>query len=162
MREVSDKARDMSVYRMQRAREDLISAQNNFKANDYRTANNRAYYAIFHSLRAVLALDEFDSRKHSGVIGEFRRRYIKTGVLRSEISDMIGDAFIERNKSDYDDMYILSGTATETQIRNAEAIIDAVSNYLTDSGVLPLEKLSTIETEHAISDVLREKSDYTK
>ena len=130
MREVKSKARDMSVYRLQRAREDLLSAQNNYKANDYRTANNRAYYAIFHSLRAVLALDEFDSRKHSGVISEFRRRYIRTGILSAEISDMIGDAFIERNKSDYDDMYVLSKSATETQIKNAEAVLSAISDYL--------------------------------
>ena len=37
----------------------------------YRSANNRAYYSIFHAIRSVLALDGFDSKKHSGVISEF-------------------------------------------------------------------------------------------
>lgn len=53
MREVSQRAKDLSVYRLQRANEDLNSANNTFAAGDYRTANNRAYYAIFHSLTFV-------------------------------------------------------------------------------------------------------------
>ncbi|MCM1122757.1 MAG: HEPN domain-containing protein, partial [Eubacterium sp.] len=39
-----------------------------FDNENYRIANNRAYYSIFHALRAVLVFDNFDSSKHSGVI----------------------------------------------------------------------------------------------
>jgi len=34
----------------------------------YRSAANRAYYAIFHAMRAVLALDGVDMKHHSGII----------------------------------------------------------------------------------------------
>ena len=47
----------------------------------YSSAVNRAYYAIFHALRAVTALDGFDSGKHSGVIAYFNRDYIKNGIF---------------------------------------------------------------------------------
>ncbi|MCI8916070.1 MAG: HEPN domain-containing protein [Oscillospiraceae bacterium] len=40
-------------------------------AKDYASANNRAYYAIFHAMGAVLALDEEDYKKHSAVIARF-------------------------------------------------------------------------------------------
>ena len=80
MRELNQKARDLSLYRLQKAKEDLESSKKNYQGGDLRTAVNRAYYAIFHSLRAVLALDEYDSKKHSGVICEFRLRYVKTEV----------------------------------------------------------------------------------
>ena len=63
-------------YRIERAREDLDAAHLLFDNGSYRIANNRAYYAIFHALRAVLVFDNVDSSKHSGVISEFRRRYI--------------------------------------------------------------------------------------
>jgi uncharacterized protein (UPF0332 family) len=32
-------------------------------------------------MRAVQALDGFDSKKHSGVISAFRKDYIKTGIF---------------------------------------------------------------------------------
>ena len=32
-------------------------------ANDYKSAANRSYYAIFHAMRAVLAFDGFDVKK---------------------------------------------------------------------------------------------------
>ena len=70
---------------MERAREDLDAAHLLFDAGSYRIANNRAYYAIFHAMRAVLVFDNVDSSKHSGIIAEFRRRYIKSGCFPMEI-----------------------------------------------------------------------------
>ena len=52
---------DLSKYRLERAKEDLYTAQNNFDSGSYRASVNRSYYAIFHALRAVTALDDFDS-----------------------------------------------------------------------------------------------------
>ena len=49
--------------------------------DDCKGAANRSYYAIFHAMRAVLALDGIDMKRHSGVMSEFRRLYIKTGIL---------------------------------------------------------------------------------
>ena len=68
--------KDYARYRMERAKEDLDTAHLLFEVGKYRIANNRAYYAIFHAIRAVLVFDDFDSSKHSGVIAEFRRRYL--------------------------------------------------------------------------------------
>ena len=118
--EVSQEYRDNSAYRYEKARNNLRSAKKLFENDDYASANNRAYYAIFHAIRAVLALDQFDSKKHSGVISEFRLRYIKTGVFSKDLSDMVGSAFEIRNDSDYEDMFIASKAETEEQIRNAE------------------------------------------
>lgn len=81
MPEYSQLKKDYSKYRIERSREDLDAAHLLYKAGNYRVANNRAYYAIFHAMRAVLVFDGFDSSKHSGVIAEFRRRYIKTGIF---------------------------------------------------------------------------------
>ena len=136
MREISQQAKDLSIYRLERAKEDCTAAETNLGLKDLRTAVNRAYYAIFHALRAVLALDEYDSKKHSGIISEFRLRYVKTGIFDEEISDMIGKAFQVRNKSDYEDMYIVSRNDTEIQIQNAKTIIDAVEKYLKNEKII--------------------------
>ena len=135
MRDVKQSACDMSRYRLQRADEDLASAKRNLKDADFRTAINRSYYAIFHALRSVLALDEFDSKKHSGIISEFRKRYVKTGLFDVSISDMIGDAFKIRNESDYSDMYIVSKEETYRQVENADIVISAIRDYLKSEGI---------------------------
>lgn len=130
MPEYSSLQKDYAKYRIERAREDLDAARLLYDAGNYRIENNRAYYAIFHAMRAVLVFDNFDSSKHSGVIAEFRRRYIKEGIFPTEISKMIGSAFTIRNASDYDDMFIASKHDTEEQIKNAEHVYHVLAEYI--------------------------------
>ena len=125
MPEYSSLQKDYAKYRIERAREDLDAARLLYDAGNYRIANNRAYYAIFHAMRAVLVFDNFDSSKHSGVIAEFRRRYIKEGTFPTEISKMT-----IRNASDYDDMFIASKHDTEEQIKNAEHVYHVLMEYI--------------------------------
>lgn len=126
----SDIRKDYVRYRIERSKEDLDAAHLLFSSGNYRIANNRAYYAIFHALRAVLTFDNFDTSKHSGVIAEFRRRYIKEGIFPVEVSKMIGSAFTIRNASDYDDMFIASRADTEEQLANADYIYGLIKRYV--------------------------------
>lgn len=119
-------------YRIERAKEDLDVAIEMFEEEHYRIANNRAYYSIFHSMRAVLAFDGFDSKKHSGIIAEFRKSYIKTGIFHDELSTIIGRASEIRNASDYDDMFIASKDETNKQIEDAKVFYDKVKEYIED------------------------------
>lgn len=126
--------KDYAKYRLDRSKEDLEAAKLLFENGNYRIANNRAYYSIFHALRAVLVFDDFDSSKHSGVIAEFRRRYIKEGVFPIEMSKMIGSAFTIRNASDYDDMFIASKDETAEQIANAGQVYKIINEYIEKVG----------------------------
>mgnify|MGYP005781707165 CR=1 FL=1 len=132
MPEYTPLQKEYAQYRINRAKEDLDAAHLLFDTGNYRIANNRAYYAIFHALRAVLVFDNFDSSKHSGIIAEFRRRYIKEGIFPTEMSKMIGSAFTIRNASDYDDMFIASRDDTEEQIANAEYIYKLLRTYISN------------------------------
>lgn len=132
MPEFDAKHKDYAKYRIERSKDDLEAAHLLFNAGNYRIANNRAYYSIFHAMRAVLVFDDYDSSKHSGIIAEFRRKYIKEGVFPVEISKMIGEAFIIRNASDYDDMFLASKADTETQIANAEYIYKLLYDYISN------------------------------
>ena len=97
---------DLSRYRLQKARETLASAKRDMDAEDYASANNRAYYAVFHTMRAVLALDGEDYKKHSAVIARFTLNYLKPEILPREYSKLISNASLIRNRSDYEDFYI--------------------------------------------------------
>lgn len=77
-----------------------------------------------------MALDGIDMKHHSGIISEFRRLYIKTGILDSKLSDIIGSLSTIRNNSDYDDFYIVSKKEISRQIKNAKYFIATVKGYL--------------------------------
>ena len=99
-------------------------------SHDYKSSINRSYYSIFHTLRAVLALDCFDSSKHSGVIACFNERYVKTGVFCKEISKIIRRARLMRENADYQDFFVVSQEEAADQIEAAQKIISAVEPYL--------------------------------
>ncbi|MBU0700187.1 HEPN domain-containing protein [bacterium] len=90
---------DISKYRLEKAKEDLNAATQNLANTHLAASINRSYYCIFHAMRAVLALDGFDSKKHSGVIAYFRQNYIKTNIFDKIYSEIIGMAFEIRNKN---------------------------------------------------------------
>jgi uncharacterized protein (UPF0332 family) len=100
-----DKKADLSKYRFEKAKEDLRAAEELYKIELYKQSMNRSYYAIFHAVRAVLALDEVDFKKHAGVIGYFQQHYIKTEIFAKEYSTMLTKASMKRNQSDYNDFF---------------------------------------------------------
>ena len=79
---------------------------------------------------AVLAFDEIDMKRHSGVISEFRRRYIKTEIFETRMSEIISVLFDVRTDSDYDDFFVIFKADTAVQIENAEYFVSSVRAYL--------------------------------
>ena len=92
-----------ALKRLNLAKETMRDADLLFVNGSYRGAANRIYYAVFHCMRAVLALEDVDFKKHSAVISYFRHNYIANGKLPIEFSDLIGITFDLRSDCDYDD-----------------------------------------------------------
>lgn len=127
---LSEEKISLSKTRLDIAKERIYFADEILEIGDYKTVANRSYYAVFSAMRAVLALDGFDSKKHSGIIAEFRKNYIKTEKLPKELSQTI-DSLVEiRQGSDYDDFYIVSKEDVCEQLENAKAFIAIVETYL--------------------------------
>jgi uncharacterized protein (UPF0332 family) len=120
----------LGAVRLDKARIFLRDAETNMTVDSFLTSVNRSYYCIYHAMRAVLALERFDSKKHSGVISQFRRNYIKTGIFPSTLSDIITKSFRDRNDSDYNDYYLISKDDVAAQIENAKTFLAAVEGYL--------------------------------
>ncbi len=122
--------RELSRYRLKRAKEDLETASENLEAGKFRASVNRSYYAVFHALRSVTALDRFDSSKHSGVIAYFNLHYVKTGVFDKEVSKLVDSCYRLREKADYDDFYPVSKEEAAQQIEKAGRILGMIEVYL--------------------------------
>lgn len=121
---------NLSKARISHAEDCLREAQLLIDGNEYKGAANRAYYAAFHSLRAVLILDDFDSKKHSGIIAKFRENYLKTEIFDKEISNYISSLFRIRTASDYDDFFIVSKSDSIAQLQKSEIILSKIKEYL--------------------------------
>ena len=126
----------LSDYRLQTALEKIEAARLLLNDEKYKDAANRAYYAMFHAVRAILALDGVDFKKHSGVISYFRQQYIATGIFKKELSVMLGDAFLVRNQSDYEDFYVVSKAQAIQQCENAVIFYQSIKNYLDNYSAL--------------------------
>ncbi|MGN0467306.1 MAG: HEPN domain-containing protein [Acutalibacteraceae bacterium] len=120
----------LSKVRLDTAKNCLRDSQILINSESFKASANRSYYAVFHAMRAVLVFDEFDSKKHSGIISEFRKRYIKTGILSTEISKIIDIQFSVRSHSDYDDFYVISKNESINQLHEAEKMVSEVEKYL--------------------------------
>ena len=59
---------DIARYRLQTAKEDLDTAKLTYESEQFRAANNRAYYSIFHSICAVLAKEGISFKRHKDTI----------------------------------------------------------------------------------------------
>ena len=69
----SGNPRDLALHRLTVAKEDLATAKDDFIGKHFRAANNRAYYSIYHSITAVLALEQVAFKRHKDTIAYFNK-----------------------------------------------------------------------------------------
>lgn len=121
--------KDLCLYRIQTAKENLKAARILLDAEEYKSANNRAYYAIFHAINAVHALSGKSFKRHKDAIGNFNKDYVKTEIFPREIGRKIGEAEEIRHASDYDDFYVASHAEAERQVLVADEFIRLAEKY---------------------------------
>ena len=88
---------------MARARATLDDAAVLIERSRWNSALNRLYYAAFYAARALLATQNLDSSRHSGVISLFQEHFVKTGLVRQETARALPRLFEKRQTTDYGD-----------------------------------------------------------
>lgn len=129
---------DLCIHRYERAQEALTSSKHNL-GFDLKTSLNRSYYAILYATRALLAADGLDAHSHRGLFVVFNKEYVKNGLFDKRFSEILKEASLIRDKSDYKDFYIVSRDEAKQQIENAEEFLSEVSMYLESQLGISLE-----------------------
>lgn len=124
--------KDLAMYRLQTSKSSLKSARILLAAEEYKGANNRAYYAIFHAINAIHALNGKAYKRHKDANSNFNKDYVKTGIFPRKIGRKIGEAEEIRHASDYDDFYVASHDESERQVAVADEFIRLVEQYCTE------------------------------
>ncbi len=94
---------ELMQYRLAMAKERLASSRLLLEHQSYKDSIGRSYYAMFTAVRAILAMDGVDFKKHAGVISYFQKEYVKTGIFEVQYSKYLSQAFQIRNNTDYAD-----------------------------------------------------------
>ena len=109
-------------------------------AGFYDVANTRIYYAAFHAIRAILALDNMEFKKHSQVIGYFNKLYIHTNLIDRSFGSVLVNISKSRNNSDYDDFYEAEPKEVEDNIKDVFKLIKSIEQYIAGRTGLVLAK----------------------
>ena len=121
--------RDLAKYRLDSAKSELQSARILYDAGQLKGANNRAYYAIYHAISAVHALDGNAYKRHKDALANFNKEYVKTEVFSRNLGRRIAEAEVIRHASDYDDFYIATKEEAAEQIATAVELIEVIEAY---------------------------------
>ena len=128
MNEEADRI-NLSKYRLESAESTYRIARLCFENNGYKDAVNRSYYAVFYALRAVLAVEGVDFKRHKDVVAYFNQKYVATEIFPRELGKKIGRLKTLREDCDYDDFYIASKEESERQISVADEFIILAEKY---------------------------------
>ncbi len=131
-----DQLKALLCYRMEQARESLREAEILMRESALRGAINRAYYAMFYALLALLATRQLGTSKHSGALALFDREFVRTSVFPREFSRSLHLAFDRRQTHDYGEMVPVTREIAEESLADARKFVDAVETYLISVGHL--------------------------
>lgn len=127
---MQDKNKDLSKYRFSLAEETLASAKLCLENRFYRDCINRSYYTVFYAVKAVLALENVDFKRHKDAIAYFNKTYVANDIFSREFGKRLGRIKMIREESDYSDFFIASEEEAVKQYQTASYVIDAVKSYL--------------------------------
>ncbi len=132
---IEEKTLNLALYRLKEAEESLDEAKYLFEGyKSPRSVINRAYYAMFYSVLALLIFEPYSSSKHSGVLSYFNQRFIKGGLLPKNLGRAVNKAFDIRQRGDYREQVILTREQVEPFLDWAMEFINSVKQYLKDIG----------------------------
>lgn len=122
---------------IRRARRVLRTGRLALGDEDYASAINRAYYAVFYAANAALSTLGLERGKHSGVISEFRARFVKTGLIEPVYSQFYGDMMDARQSSDYDFVLEPGYEQATAALDEAQQFVTRIERYLKEKGYDP-------------------------
>jgi uncharacterized protein len=118
---------------LKKARQSLKTARLDLETGDTDASVNRSYYAAFYAAWAMFEAAGMDKpKRHSGMISEFGRRFVKEGPLDPSLGATLARLENLRNFADYTLEETPSDKAKAALV-SAEKFVDAIQTYVTPS-----------------------------
>ena len=120
-------------YRLSQALETLADAEKMLQAHaSPRSIVNRAYYAMFYAVLALLLNAEIQikSSKHAGIISLFDKEFVRSGKMPIAFSKILHRAFDMRQEADYREFVEVSLEDAIRIINESVDFVGAVKKHL--------------------------------
>jgi len=113
---------------LEAAEEDLLDAKDLFSRERFKSATTLAYYAIFHTARALLYKKKYREKSHIQLAFAIKAFYVDEGLLSQEYYDNFIQALDFREMADYKSKFSKEGAqrniqAAEEAIRLTEGLL---------------------------------------
>ena len=133
-------------YRLTQAHETLGEAEILLEQDALRGTINRAYYAMFYALLALLATKQLGTSKHSSALSLFDREFVKPGHFSRDLSRSLRLAFNLRQTYDYGELVETDRVTAEQRLADARVFVEAIESYLITGNYLNADDNSPQET----------------
>jgi uncharacterized protein (UPF0332 family) len=132
---VTDDNRKANVAdELARARQALAAGDALLSLGLYADAVSRAYYAIYHLLRALLYTRGLEPKSHGGAIHLFNTEFVRTGVFPTSHNRLIAGAQRARELADYDAAVTFGEEDASALIADARTFEASVAAHLRAEG----------------------------
>lgn len=122
--------KDVILYWIEKSDESMASASDEFKAQRWSISINRAYYACFYSLSALLLSEGHSFSKHSGVRGALHRLYVRENKIPAEQGRFYDWLFDSRQRADYQELVVFEREQVEVILEGAASFITQIRELL--------------------------------
>lgn len=115
----------------QLAAEFMETARSNFDNGYFRSAADRAYYAMFHAATAALLGKGIrEVKSHAALIQLFGKEFVATKLVDAEMNKQLQRAFDVRQKSDYDIAASFDENNVEQMVERAQEFVQKTKEIL--------------------------------
>ena len=122
--------RELIKVRLEKAEEDIETAEELLSLKRYRAAVNRSYYALFSITTAVLLTKKLERSKHSGVEAAFNQYFIKSKIIEIEYGKIFDYVRKKREESDYTAKIMIERKTAEKIVQDSKKFIKRMKAYL--------------------------------
>ncbi len=120
--------RNLIAKEIQGADYDLDRARESLEDKDFKWATVQAYYAMFHSARALLYSQGYREKSHRALLTAIREIFLRSGELGSDLVEDLSNAMDLREEADYGMTF--SETGADEIVEKAEKFIQRVKEIL--------------------------------
>ena len=127
---MDENTKELIKVRLEKAEEDIETAEELLSLKRYRAAVNRAYYALFSLTTAVLLTKKLERTKHSGVEAAFNQYFIKSKIIEVEYGKIFDFVRKKREECDYTAKTTIDRETAEKIVKDSKKFLRRIKMYI--------------------------------
>lgn len=132
---MDERTKELIKVRLEKAAEDIRTAEELLSLKRFRAVVNRAYYALFSVTTAVLLTRKLERSKHAGVEAAFNQYFIKSGLIEIEYGKIFDYIRRKREECDYTAKVVIDEGTAVAIVRDSRKFMKRMKVYFRSLGV---------------------------